>query len=32
LTFEIEAMAKSYIMEDIENQLASIRGEDDDED
>ena len=32
LTFEIEAMAKSYIMEDIEHQLASIRGEDDDDD
>jgi len=32
LTFEIEAMAKSYIMEDIEHQLASIRGEEDEED
>ena len=30
LTFEIEAMAKSYVMEDLENQLASIRCEDDD--
>lgn len=32
LTFEIEAMAKSYVMEDLENQLREIRGEDDDED
>ena len=31
LTFEIEAMAKSYVMEDLEHQLASIRGEDDGE-
>lgn len=32
LTFEIEAIAKSYIMEGIQNQIAEIRGEDDDED
>ena len=32
LTFEIEAMAKSYIMENIEDQLREIREEDDDED
>lgn len=32
LVFEAIAMAKAYIMEDIETQLASIRGEDDDDD
>ena len=32
LTFEIEAMAKSYIMEGIEQQLASIQEDDDDDD
>jgi hypothetical protein len=32
LTFEVEAIAKSYIMEGIQNQLAEIHGEDDDED
>ena len=31
LTFEIEAIAKSYIMENIEDQLRDIRGEDDDD-
>lgn len=28
LTFEVEAMAKAYIMENLEDQLAEIRGED----
>jgi hypothetical protein len=28
----VEAIAKSYIMENIESQLAEIRDEDDDED
>jgi hypothetical protein len=32
LVFEAEAIAKAYIMENIENQLAEIRGEVDDED
>lgn len=32
LVFEAIAMAKAYVMEGIEEQLASIRGEDDDED
>jgi hypothetical protein len=32
LTFEIEAIAKSYVMENIESQLADIRGEDDRDD
>lgn len=32
LVFEAIAMAKAYIMEDLETQLASIRGEDDDDD
>jgi hypothetical protein len=32
LTFEIEAMAKSYIMEGIEDQLRDLRDDDDDED
>jgi len=32
LVFEALAMAKAYVMEGIEEQLASIRGEDDDED
>lgn len=32
LVFEAVAMAKAYIMEGIEEQLASIRDEDDDED
>ena len=31
LTFEAVAMAKAYIMEGIEEQLASIQGEDDDD-
>ncbi len=31
LVFEAIAMAKAYIMEGIEEQLASIRGEDDEE-
>ena len=31
LIFEIEAMAKSYVMENIEDQLREIRGEDDDD-
>jgi hypothetical protein len=31
LTFEIEAMAKAYIMDNLEDQLAEIRGEDDDD-
>ena len=29
LIFEVEAMAKAYIMEGIENQLSELRGEDD---
>jgi hypothetical protein len=29
--FEAEAMAKAYIMEGIESQLADIRDEDDDD-
>jgi hypothetical protein len=32
LVFEAEAIAKAYVMENIENQLAEIRGEVDDED
>lgn len=32
LTFEAVAMAKAYIMENIEEQLASIRAEDDEDD
>lgn len=32
LTFEAVAMAKAYIMEGIEEQLASIRDEDDEDD
>jgi hypothetical protein len=32
LVFEAEAIAKAYVMENIENQLAEIRGEADDED
>jgi hypothetical protein len=32
LVFEAEAMARAYIMENIEDQLADIRGEYDDED
>jgi hypothetical protein len=28
----VEAIAKSYVMENIESQLAEIRGEDDDDD
>jgi hypothetical protein len=32
LTFEIEAMAKAYIMENLEDQLAEVRNEDDDDD
>jgi hypothetical protein len=31
LVFEAEAIAKAYIMENIENQLAEIRGEDDED-
>jgi hypothetical protein len=31
LTFEIEAVAKSYIMENIEDQLREIRGDDDED-
>ena len=31
LTFEAVAMAKAYIMEGIEEQLASIRGDDEEE-
>jgi hypothetical protein len=31
LVFEAEAIAKAYIMESIENQLAEIRGEDDED-
>lgn len=31
LVFEAIAMAKAYVMEGIEEQLASIRGEDDEE-
>jgi hypothetical protein len=31
LVFEAEAIAKAYVMENIENQLAEIRGEADDE-
>ena len=32
LVFEVEAMAKAYIMEGIENQLSELRGYDDDDD
>lgn len=32
LVFEAEAIAKSYVMEGIENQLAELQGEDDEED
>jgi hypothetical protein len=32
LTFEIEAMAKACIIENLEDQLAEIRDEDDDDD
>jgi hypothetical protein len=32
LVFEIEAMAKAYIMEGIESQLADLQDDDDDED
>lgn len=32
LTFEAVAMAKAYIMENIEEQLAAIREDDDDDD
>lgn len=32
LVFEIEAMAKAYIMEGIENQLAELQADEDDED
>ena len=31
LVFEAEAIAKAYIMDNIESQLAEIRGEDDDD-
>jgi len=31
LVFEAEAIAKAYVMENIESQLAEIRGEDDDD-
>jgi hypothetical protein len=32
LVFEIEAMAKAYIMDGIESQLADLRDEDDEDD
>lgn len=32
LVFEVEAMAKAYIMEGIENQLLELRNYDDDDD
>lgn len=32
LVFEIEAMAKAYIMEGIESQLADLQDDEDDED
>ena len=32
LTFEVEAMARAYIMENLEDQLAEIRDENDGED
>lgn len=32
LVFEVEAMAKAYVMENIEDQLREIREDDDDED
>jgi len=32
LVFEAEAIAKSYVMEGIENQLEGLQGDDDDED
>lgn len=32
LVFEAEAIAKAYVMEGIETQLASVQNEDDDED
>ena len=32
LVFEAEAIAKAYVMEGIQNQLAEIRGEDDEDD
>lgn len=32
LVFEVEAMAKAYVMENIEDQLREIREEGDDED
>jgi hypothetical protein len=31
LTFEIEAMAKAYIMENLEDAIQSIQDEDDDD-
>ena len=31
LTFEVEAMAKAYIMEGIENQLADLRDEEEED-
>jgi hypothetical protein len=31
LVFEAEAIAKSYVMEGIQSQLAEIRDEDDDD-
>jgi hypothetical protein len=31
LTFEVEAMAKAYIMDNLEDQLAEIRGEGEDD-
>lgn len=32
LTFEVEAMAKAYIMESIENQIRDIQEEEEDDD
>lgn len=32
LVFEAEAIAKAYIMEDLENQIAELQGNDQDDD
>jgi hypothetical protein len=32
LVFEVQAIAKSYVMENIEDQLRELREEDEDED
>lgn len=32
LVFEVQAIAKAYIMDEVENQLREIREEDDDDD